>query len=146
MRKLSVFIKTALCLLLCSFCVPVLGNNMEAYLADDGRLDVINEEQPSKGVQLLAGEKTIVASGECGENCNWRADEAGTLTISGTGEMYDYGIMKYGGIFVPSKDGRGATPWIKSGNTGKMTTILCLQFCSNQQVSNGTIKEKTCCI
>ena len=96
MRKLPVFIKTALCLLLCSFCVPVLGNNMEAYLADNGRLDVINEEQSSKGVQLLAGEKTIVASGECGENCNWRADEAGTLTISGTGEMYDYGIMKYG--------------------------------------------------
>ena len=28
-------------------------------------------------------------SGSCGENLTWTLDEDGTLTISGTGEMYD---------------------------------------------------------
>ncbi len=30
-------------------------------------------------------------SGTCGENVTWTLDDEGTLTISGTGEMYDYG-------------------------------------------------------
>ena len=29
-------------------------------------------------------------TGTCGENLTWTLDEAGTLTISGTGAMYDY--------------------------------------------------------
>ncbi len=29
-------------------------------------------------------------SGTCGENLTWVLDDAGTLTISGTGEMYRY--------------------------------------------------------
>ena len=29
-------------------------------------------------------------SGTCGENLTWTLDDEGTLTISGTGEMYDY--------------------------------------------------------
>ena len=29
--------------------------------------------------------------GECGEHVTWTLDEEGTLTISGTGDMYDYG-------------------------------------------------------
>ena len=41
-------------------------------------------------------------SGSCGENLTWTLDEDGTLTISGTGEMYDYNyynenIGGYGG-------------------------------------------------
>ena len=35
-------------------------------------------------------EDGIIASGECGENLTWTLDLEGTLTISGTGEMYDY--------------------------------------------------------
>ena len=31
-----------------------------------------------------------IASGTCGENLTWELDEDGTLTISGTGEMFDY--------------------------------------------------------
>ena len=33
----------------------------------------------------------VVASGTCGENLTWTVDDAGVLTISGTGEMDDYG-------------------------------------------------------
>jgi hypothetical protein len=31
-----------------------------------------------------------VASGTCGDNLTWRLDDAGTLTISGTGAMKEY--------------------------------------------------------
>ena len=33
---------------------------------------------------------TIVASGTCGDNLTWTLDDNSTLTISGTGKMYDY--------------------------------------------------------
>ena len=32
----------------------------------------------------------VVKSGKCGDNVNWELDDVGTLTISGTGDMYDY--------------------------------------------------------
>ena len=35
----------------------------------------------------------VVASGSCGENLTWTLDEAGTLTISGTGDMWDYSSL-----------------------------------------------------
>ena len=39
---------------------------------------------------IIASAETI-ASGTCGENLTWVLDNNGTLTISGFGEMYDYG-------------------------------------------------------
>lgn len=35
---------------------------------------------------------TITKSGNCGDNLTWTLDDMGTLTISGTGDMYDYDI------------------------------------------------------
>ncbi len=35
-------------------------------------------------------EAAAVSSGTCGENVTWTLDDQGTLTISGTGAMYDY--------------------------------------------------------
>ena len=32
----------------------------------------------------------VVASGKCGENVNWTLDKDGVLTLSGTGDTYDY--------------------------------------------------------
>ena len=32
----------------------------------------------------------VVASGKCGDDITWQLDEAGALTITGTGEMYNY--------------------------------------------------------
>jgi len=34
-----------------------------------------------------------IYSGTCGENLVWELDDEGTLTISGTGEMDDYGYV-----------------------------------------------------
>ena len=31
-----------------------------------------------------------IANGACGDNLTWVLDEDGALTISGTGDMYDY--------------------------------------------------------
>ena len=35
-------------------------------------------------------EQVTPASGTCGDNLTWELDESGTLTISGTGDMWDY--------------------------------------------------------
>ena len=37
-----------------------------------------------------APEAAVIASGTCGENLTWTLDDAGTLTVSGTGNMTDY--------------------------------------------------------
>ena len=34
------------------------------------------------------------SSGTCGDNVTWTLDDEGTLTISGTGKMYDYELME----------------------------------------------------
>ena len=44
----------------------------------------------------IAGAAAEVASGKCGDNLTWSLDENGTLTISGTGKMYDHLIPWYG--------------------------------------------------
>ena len=38
----------------------------------------------------LTASAATVAPGTCGDNLTWTLDDAGTLTISGTGEMYDF--------------------------------------------------------
>ena len=38
-------------------------------------------------------EAAAVSSGQCGDNIRWTLDASGTLTISGTGAMYDYGFI-----------------------------------------------------
>lgn len=47
-----------------------------------------------------ASRGSLVASGSCGENLTWTLDGNGTLTISGTGKMDDYGNYT-----------EGAAPW-----------------------------------
>ena len=60
-----------------------------------------------------------VASGKCGANLTWTLDDAGTLTISGTGAMWDYGYEN--GTLIPPPWGFSAVPKaavINSGVTG----------------------------
>lgn len=38
----------------------------------------------------------VVGSGKCGDNLTWKLDANGTLTISGTGDMYEYGSGLFG--------------------------------------------------
>lgn len=46
----------------------------------------------SDGSDILENE-TKTLSGKCGDNLIWMLDDKGVLTISGTGEMYDYSYM-----------------------------------------------------
>lgn len=41
-------------------------------------------------VNSVKTEPTVTASGSCGENVNWTLMSDGTLTVSGSGSMYDY--------------------------------------------------------
>lgn len=82
------------------------------------------------------GEETTeenVRSGVCGDNLTWNVDEDGVLTISGTGEMYDY----------PSKKG----PWenidIKAVICEEgVTRIGDYAFCSMNLISANLPKVK----
>lgn len=48
-------------------------------------------ETPGGNVHVNSDETDITASGKCGDNLTWKLTSDGTLTISGTGAMYDYG-------------------------------------------------------
>ena len=41
----------------------------------------------------ISAEASTVASGTCGDNITWMLDDAGTLTISGRGEMSNYSLF-----------------------------------------------------
>ena len=45
----------------------------------------------------FAVKSKAASSGTCGDNLTWKLDDTGTLTISGTGDMYDYSNY-YGGV------------------------------------------------
>ena len=49
-------------------------------------------------------DSSLVASGVCGDNLTWSLSSDGTLTISGTGDMYDFGYNEH------------PCPWSKYGN------------------------------
>ena len=65
-----------------------------AGLAED--IEIIDEpedlviEDGTQAVPPADGLNEVVASGECGDNLTWTLDDAGTLTISGTGDMWDF--------------------------------------------------------
>ena len=50
-----------------------------------------------------AENSTIVASGTCGNNVTWTLDDAGTLTVSGSGEMKDYSFPESVNLVHQSK-------------------------------------------
>ena len=56
-------------------------------------------------------------SGKCGDNLTWVYDSStATLTISGTGDMYDY-------KFSPSSPSKSTHPWYEYYNTMKSVVI-----------------------
>lgn len=78
---------------------------------------------------------SIVDSGICGDNLTWTLDDAGTLTISGTGNMYDYEVSA-----SEMWDIYSTTPWknhmfkIKSVIFEKGITKIgdqAFQYCKN---------------
>ena len=58
---------------------------------DETSSDETLPEEALVDTYALPGDDDAVASGKCGENLTWSIDvEGGTLTISGTGAMWDY--------------------------------------------------------
>ncbi|MBO5395545.1 MAG: leucine-rich repeat domain-containing protein [Clostridia bacterium] len=61
-------------------------------------------------MSLTAGATEIVANGTCGENLVWTLDNEGTLTISGTGDMEEFGHIS-------------RVPWFNEKDTVKKVII-----------------------
>ena len=64
----------------------------------------VEPEEPEEPIETDEGdpdtfEGSIVASGECGDNATWTLDDAGLLTISGTGAIKNYSLSdtRWGG-------------------------------------------------
>ena len=74
-----------------------------SYISDKGDLMV------NKITQL------VVASGKCGDNLTWALDGEGTLAITGTGEMKNYGTLIYGSF--------SDQPWFSYANIIKRVVI-----------------------
>ena len=53
-------------------------------------------------------------SGKCGDNAKWTLDTSGTLTISGTGAMYDYDFIGE----------RNPAPWCADGLNNRVRTVV----------------------
>lgn len=47
---------------------------------------------------------TVIANGKCGDNLTWALDSEGVLSISGTGDMYDYDFISSNNNYVPWKE------------------------------------------
>ena len=63
-------------------------------------------------------DSSLVASGVCGDNLTWSLSSDGTLTISGTGDMYDFSILTY----LPSGPAVN-TPWYTFRNDIKNVVV-----------------------
>lgn len=67
-----------------------MGVSSEAAVeGDEIKEDVLSEQRDEENVSSEVALSTVT-SGTCGENLTWTLDDAGTLTINGTGEMVDY--------------------------------------------------------
>ena len=70
-------------------------------------------------------EAAAVSSGQCGDDIRWTLDDQGTLTITGTGAMYDYDY-----IWEDDKEDTFDTPWfdlreqIRRAVVGKGVTFI----------------------
>ncbi len=68
-------------------------------------------------IDFSAKAATVVNSGTCGDNLTWTLDSDGTLTISGTGDMYDYDCS------IISSDYFYGTPWYRNCESIKKVII-----------------------
>ena len=78
----------------------------------------VTEETTAPTEETLSLLDEGVLSGECGENLTWTLDEStGTLTISGTGDMWDYDVTASGEATAPWRDMSFTTLVLEPGIT-----------------------------
>lgn len=86
---------------------------------------------------VFAVKVKAVSSGTCGDNLTWTLDDEGTLTISGTGDMYDY--YEHRGEYAPW---RGVSAKIKSLVVcDGVTSIGCEAFLGCTYLTSITIPD-----
>ncbi len=84
-RRLAILLTMALLL----FTLPVSSLATGAEPGQDAPAAAeVGETAPTE--ETAPAEETPAASGTCGENLTWTLDSAGSLTISGAGDMTDY--------------------------------------------------------
>ncbi len=87
--------KRILGLLLCfALCAALLPTAMaeDITIVGDGALDVPSDDEITV---VPAPDAETLASGSCGSGVSWSLDAAGTLTISGSGNMTDYSTSSH---------------------------------------------------
>ena len=91
-----------------------------------GALPIVGELVPDMAITASAE----TTSGECGENITWTLDDEGTLTISGTGAIFDYSIWDTQSPFSYNSDIK--TVYISHGitNIGKELFYECRNITS----------------
>ena len=77
------------------------GGSMADWLACGGGQSIF----PAKTSVVCQGGGTLYRSGTCGDNLAWTLDNSGTLTISGTGDMYD--------LAYDDESGSYTLPWVE---------------------------------
>ena len=85
-------------------------------------------------------ENSIVASGTCGDNLTWTLDSNGTLTISGTGAMYNY--ERQSSQSAPWREKNIINVVIEDGVTtiGKYAFLGCGNLKTVSLPENGSLK------
>ena len=64
-------------------------------------------------------------SGKCGDNLTWTLTEDGTLTISGTGEMYEYYHPDdFDDVYDPEYDYTIPIPWYENNNAKAVKSLI----------------------
>ena len=59
-------------------------------VSDFEETEISHAEDESEPLVDAGNYLGTTASGTCGDNLTWTLDDSGTLTISGSGEMYNY--------------------------------------------------------
>ena len=94
-------------------------NQWKAMNTDDGNYSLA-------AAKIKCADGNILPHGICGDNLTWEIDDNGTLTISGTGTMYDYGFHEYRALWSAHGDSIKNVV-IESGVTsiGKEVFVYC---------------------
>ena len=100
-KALSLFLCAVLCLSLLP--VSAFAENEEAAeevltaeeLPESGAEPIAEEPAEDPAAETVTTDDAVaIASGTCGENLTWTLDDAGLLTISGTGDMTNYSLCE----------------------------------------------------
>lgn len=88
------------------------GGTMNQWLTCGGGQSIF----PTTASVVCQGGGTLYRSGTCGDNLAWTLDNSGTLTISGTGDMYDFTYDETGSCTSPWVDYRSMIRSIAIGS------------------------------